>query len=150
MVAKKNPDIKNIALVKVIDTSLAALGTAEANAAEALTLATKKNKQLSDEGKRLNKKCVTLIKLSKTAGVKTKKDPVAENKKALKMADKELAAIRKELATNKMVKTANLEELSSLRVSSRQLAAYIKALAAADRVLNKPKKKTKKRKTSSS
>jgi hypothetical protein len=148
MAVNKKPVIKNTALVKVIDTSLANLETATTNGAKALALATKKNKQSSAEGKRGNKKRVTLIKRRKTAAAKAKKDPVVANKNALKAVVKELAAIRKEVAKNKIVKAANFEELSGLRVSSRRLAAYSKALSAADRVLNKPKKKTRKRKIS--
>jgi hypothetical protein len=148
MAVNKKPVIKNTALVKVIDTSLANLETATTNGAKALALATKKNKQSSAEGKRRNKKRVALIKRRKTAAAKAKKDPVTANKNALKAVVKELAAIRKEVAKNKIVKAANFEELSGLRVSSRRLAAYSKALSAADRVLNKPKKKTRKRKIS--
>ena len=148
MAVNKKPVIKNTALVIVIDTSLANLETATTNGAKALALATKKNKQSSAEGKRSNKKRVTLIKRRKTAAAKAKKDPVAANKNALKAVVKELAVIRNEVAKNKIVKAANFEELSGLRVSSRRLAAYSKALSAADRVLNKPKKKTRKRKIS--
>jgi len=148
MAVNKKPVIKNTALVKVIDTSLTNLETATTNGVKALALATKKSKQSSTEGRRLNKKRVTLIKRRKTAVAKAKKDPDAANKKVLKTVDKELAAIRKEVAKNKIVKAANFEELSGLRVSCRRLAAYMKTLAAADRALNKPKKKTKKRKTS--
>lgn len=148
MAVNKKPVIKNTALVKVIDTSLTNLETATTNGVKALALATKKSKQSSTEGRRLNKKRVTLIKRRKTAAAKAKKDPDAANKKVLKAVDKELAAIRKEVAKNKIVKAANFEELSGLRVSCRRLEAYMKTLAAADRALNKPKKKTKKRKTS--
>ena len=148
MAIKKKPVVKNAALVKVIDTSLANLGTATTNGAKALALATKKSKQSSAEGKRLNKKRVTLIKRQLTAKAKANKDPVAANKNALKAVDKELAAIRKAVAKNKVVNSANFAELSGLRVSCRRLTAYGKALAAADRVLNKPKKKARRRKTS--
>ncbi len=148
MAANKKPVIKNTALVRVIDTSLANLEAATTNGAKALALATKKSKQSSAEGKRLNRKRVALIKRRITAGNKAKKNPDAANKKALTAVNRELAAIRKAVAKNKIVKAANFEELSGLRVSCRRLAAYMKTLAAADRVLNKPKKKTRKRKTS--
>ncbi len=147
MAVKKKPVIKNAALAKVIDTSLANLEAATANGAKALALATKKSKQSSAEGKRLSKKRVALIKRSKTAAAKVKKDPVAANNNALKTVVKELAAIRKEVAKNKIVRVANFEELSGLRVNCRRLATYGKALTAADKVLNKPKKKTRRRKT---
>ena len=138
--------IKNAALAKVIDSSLTNLEAATANGSKALALATKNNKQLSAEGKRLSKKRIALIKRRKTAAAKAQKDPIAANKKALSAVDIELAAIRKAAAKNKVVKAAIFEELSGLRVSCRRLSAYNKAISAADRVLNKPKKKTRRRK----
>jgi len=138
--------IKNAALAKVVDSSVANLEAAATNGAKALAVATKKSKQSSAEGKRLSKKRITLMKRSKSAGAKAKKDPVAANKKALATVNKELAAIRKAAAKNKTVRVANFEELSGLRISCRRLAAYTRVLAAADKVLNKPKKKTRRRK----
>ncbi len=146
MAVTKKTVIKNAALVKVIDTSLANLEAATANGAKALALATKNSKQSSTEARRLSKKRVTLIKRRKTAAAKAQKDPIAANKKALNAVDKELAAIRKAAAKNKVVKAARFEELSGLRVSCRRLSAYSKAVIAADKVLNKPKKKTRRRK----
>jgi len=148
MAIKKKPAVKNAALAKVIDTSLANLGAAAKKGASALAAATKKSKRSSVEGKRLNKKRVALIKRQLTAAAKAKKDPVAANKNALKAVVRELAAIRKAVAKNKAVNSANFAELSGLRGSCRRLTAYGRALAAADRVLNKPKKKTRRRKAS--
>jgi len=146
MAVSKKKIIKNAALAKVIDSSLSNLEAATANGAKALAVATKNSKQSSAEGKRLSKKRITLIKRRKTASAKVKKDPIAANKKALNAVDKELAAIRKAAAKNKLVRVANFEELSGLRVSCRRLSAYSKAIAAADKALNKPKKKTRRRK----
>ena len=146
MAVTKKTVIKNAALTKVIDASLANLEAATANGAKALALATKNSKQSSAEARRLSKKRVTLIKRRKTAAAKAQKDPVAANKKALNAVDKELAAIRKAVTKNNMIKAARFEELSGLRVNCRRLTAYSKALAAADRVLNKPKKKVRRRK----
>lgn len=145
MAVKKKSVIKNAALSKVIDTSLANLEAATANGATALALVTKKSTQSSAEGKRLSKKRIALIKRSKTSGAKAKKDPVAANTNALKAVVKELAEVRKEAAKNKTVRVANFTELSGLRISCQRLSAYGNALAAADRVLNKPKKKTRKK-----
>ncbi len=149
MAVAKKTVIKNAALEKVTDSSLANLEAANANGANALAVATKKSKQSSAEGKRLSKKRVALIKRNKTAAAKAKKDPVAENKKALSAVVKELAAVRKDAAKNKTVRAADFAELSGLRATCRRLAAYTKAIAAADRVLNKPKKKVRRRKKAS-
>ena len=146
MVVKKKSVVKNVSLVKVIDTTLANLDMATSNGSAALARATKSSKQAAAEGKRISKKRVTLIKRRKAAAAKAQKNPIAVNKSALKAVDKELAAIRKAAAKNKTVKAANFDELSGLRTSCKRLNAYTKAIAAADKVLNKPKKKAKKRK----
>jgi hypothetical protein len=146
MVVKKKSVVKNIALVKVLDTALANLDMATTNGAKVLALATKNSKQSALEGRRLSKKRVTLIKRRKAAAAKAQKDPVAANKAALKAVDKELAAIRKAAAKNRTVKAANFDELSGLRTSCKRLNAYTKAIAAADKALNKPKKKVRRRK----
>ncbi len=146
MPAKNKSVVKNASLAKVIETSLENLGKANANGTNALANATKIGKKLSAESKRLNKKRQTLSKRRNSAAAKARKDPVADNKNALKKVDKELAAVKKGIAKIKPVKAANSAELSGLRNSCRRLAAYGKALVAADIALNKPKKKAKKRK----
>lgn len=148
MAVNKKPNIKNAALVKTLETSLTNLENANINGAKALASATATAKKHSAESKRLNKKRMTLIKRRKAAAARAQKDPVAANNQALKAVDKELAMIRKAVAKSNQVKSAQYEELSGLRISCRRLAAYSKALAAADRVLNKPKKKTRRRKAS--
>ena len=145
MAVKKKSVVKNAALAKVIDTSLGNLEAATANGEKALALATKNNKQASADAKRLNKKRATLIKRRKSAAAKAKKDPVAANTKALKAVVKELNAVKNAAAKAKTVKAGHSEELSGLRVSCRRLAAYSNALAAADKVLNKPKKKARRK-----
>ncbi len=140
-VSKKT--IKNSALAKVIISSLTNLEAATIAGSKALVLATKKSKQSSAEGKRLSKKRITLIKRRQRMA---SKEISLENKKALNIIDKELATIRKAAAKNKSVRTVLFEELSGLRINCRRLIAYNKALVATDKLLNKPKKKTRKRK----
>ena len=108
--------------------------------------ATIKGKNLSAEAKRLGKKRKTLNNRRNSAAAKAKKDPVVANRNALRKVARELADVRKAVAKNKPVKAANFGELSGLRISCRRLAAYGRALAAADKALNKPKKKSRKRK----
>ncbi len=146
MPAKKKTVVKNASLAKVIDTALDNLEKANANGAKALANATKKGKKLSAEAKRLGKKRKTLNNRRNSAAAKAKKYPVVANRNALKKVARELADVRKAVAKNKPVKAANFGELSGLRISCRRLAAYGKALAAADKALNKPKKKARKRK----
>ncbi|MAS81823.1 MAG: hypothetical protein CMF45_03965, partial [Legionellales bacterium] len=58
----------------------------------------------------------------------------------------ELADTRKAAAKNKSARAVLFEELSGLRINCRRLIAYNKALTVTDKILNKPKKKIRKRK----
>lgn len=139
--------IKNSALTKVIVSSLTNLEAATIAGSKALLHATKKSKQSSTEGKRISKKRITLIKRRKAAATKSRNNPIAANKKALNIIDKELADTRKAAAKNKSARAVLFEELSGLRINCRRLIAYNKALTVTDKILNKPKKKIRKRKT---
>ena len=90
--------IKNSALTKVIVSSLTNLEAATIAGSKALLNATKKSKQSSTEGKRISKKRITLIKRRKAAATKSRNNPIAANKKALNIIDKELADTRKAAA----------------------------------------------------
>jgi len=57
----------------------------------------------------------------------------------------ELAATRKALAKTRAAKAINSPELAALKAAQRQANAYSKAIAQADKALNKPKKKRRKR-----
>ena len=87
------------------------------------------------------------MKKVKTAAKRVKKDANAANKKAVKVIKKDIAIVKKDIAKLKTVKSAVSEELASLKLASKRAAAYAKSVASADKVLNKPKKKRRKKKT---
>jgi hypothetical protein len=99
---------------------------------------------------RLSKKRATLLKRKKLATTRVQKEPSADNNKALRDVKKELDSVTKELGKAKIVKDANNAELSDLRASLKRATAYRKGVAAADKVLNKPKKKSRRKKAVSS
>ena len=90
------------------------------------------------------------MKRKKLATTRVKKEASADNKKALRDVTKELDTIKKELDKAKIAKDANNAELSELRTSLKRATVYRKGVAAADKVLNKPKKKARRKRAVSS
>jgi len=144
--AKAKPVVKAAALDKTINASTESLTKACGNAATAVTKKTAEAKKLLAEVKRHTKKKTTLTKRSKTAAAKLKKDTNAANKKAVATVAKELKATKAALDKARASKAVVLTELAALKAASKRLTAYTKAIAAADKALNKPAKKRRKRK----
>ena len=144
--AKAKPVVKAAALDKTINASTDSLTKACGDAATAVTKKTAEAKKLLAEVKRHLKKKSTLTKRSKTAAAKLKKDTNAANKKAVAAVAKELKATKAALDKARASKTVVLTELAALKAASKRLTAYTKAIAAANKVLNKPAKKRRKKK----
>lgn len=98
------------------------------------------------EVKRHHKKKVTLTKRSKKAAEKLKKDTNASNKEVVATVAKELKTTKSALDKTRASKAVVLTELAALKDSSKRLTVYTKAIAAADKALNKPAKKRRKKK----
>ena len=146
--AKAKTIIKAAALDKTIDASTGALTKACGSANSAVTGKAAEAKKLTVEVKRHTKKKATLTKRNKTAAAKAKKDASAANKKAAVSVAKELKAIKSALDKARANKAVVAAELASLKAASKRLTGYTKAIAAVDKVLNKPVKKKKRRKAS--
>ena len=138
--------VKSNSVELAITNGLSSLYDALGNAEKAVATRSKDAKKLSDETKKLGKKRAALLKRKKVAATKVKKAPSAESRKALKSVEKDLADIKKEIAKITPVKTANAEELTGLKANLKRASAYMKGIAAADKVLNKKPKKVKRRK----
>lgn len=145
--AKAKTVIKATALDKTIDASTESLSKAHGHASAAVTKKTAEAKKLTVEVKRHTKKKATLAKRIKTATTKFKKDANAANKKAVAAVTKEMITIKSALDKSRAHKALVALELSALKAASKRLTAYTKAVAAADKILNKPVPKKKKRKT---
>lgn len=144
--AKAKPVVKAAALDETINASTESLTKACDNAEIAVTKKTAEAKKLLTEVKRHLKKKATLTKRSKTVAAKLKKDTNAANKKSVAAVAKESKATKAALDKTRASKAVVLTELASLKSASKRLTAYTKAIAAADKVLNKPAKKRRKRK----
>ncbi len=144
--AKAKPVIKAAALEKTIKTSTDSLTKACSDCSTAVTNKTAEAKKLTAEVKRHTRKKATLNKRSKTAAAKLKKDTNAANKKAASAVAKEIKSTKAALDKARASKAVVSTELASLKAASKRLTAYTRAIAAADKVLNKPAKKRKMRK----
>lgn len=130
---------------KSISTALENLASACVNGKNAIDARTKVNKKLASVLKRLNKKRATLVTRKKAAAEKVRKSASVETRKDLKTASNNLAAVTKEAAKTRTQKRPIAEELAALKAGQRNAAAYVKAIDAANRQLNKPKKKSRKK-----
>ena len=133
------------ALEKTITASVASLTSACNQSAIAVDSLSKVAKTLANESTRLNKKRAVLMKRKKTAAAKQKKNPSAENKKSVQSVEKELTAISKDIAKVKPIKESNAVELKALREWLKRASAYTRGIESADKVLNKPKKKARRK-----
>ncbi len=146
MAQAKKKIVKGEALVTAVDSALSVLINIASNTAKSIAIVDKENKKFTKEAMRLSKKKAILMKKKKNTASKVKKSPIVANKRALKAIIKEIATVTKEAAKNSALKTAALEELTILKSVARRTTAYNKSLAAADKILNKPKPKPKAKK----
>jgi len=137
--------VKSASLEKVIETSLAALNAANGSGEKAVAALTKNAKTLSAEGKRLSKKRATLTKRKKATSAKLKKTNDAATRKLLKATTAELNSVKKVAAKSSASRSANSAELKGLKAQAKRARAYISVLEKADKVLNKPAKKRRKK-----
>ena len=144
---KAKKTVKGVTHLKTVDSAIDNINDVAAAATKAVIATEKEYKKLAKTAKSINKKRASLMKKVKTATNKMKKDANAANKKAVATIKKDIAAIKKEVAKHKSVKTVVSEELAALKLASKRAAAYAKAVTGADKVLNKPKKKKRKKKT---
>jgi hypothetical protein len=143
--AKAKKVVKNDAIEKSVNAVMSTLSDAGVDCAKSILVCTKDAKSNLAASKRLSKKRAALSKRKRTAAARLKKTPNADNRKALKAVEKELAGVKKEIDKLTPVKSANSAELAALKVTARRINAYTTVLDRADKVLNKPKKKRRKK-----
>ncbi len=132
---------------KTVDDAIANLKNAAISTSKAVVDTTKNKKKLLIESKRLAKKLASLMKKKKSARAALNKDSSATNRKVLKNIEKDISVNKKEVAKITAEKSMAIAELSSLKIISKRAAGYVKALASADKTINKPKKKRRKKKS---
>jgi len=128
-------------LAKKIQNATENLLTAKNDGEAAASSLEKDRKKLLTENKRLTKKRAVLSRKKKVAANRLKKTPNAENRKVANSINKELTVVTKAGIKARAARSANAEELNSVKASLKQASAYIAVIAKADKQLNKPKKK---------
>ncbi len=130
---------------KTVDAAKASMVEVATTSARVIVTLSKENKKLLTSARRLSKKRAVLIRKKKTAANKVKMDPNAANRKNLKQIENEIAAVKKEAARIAGQKATLTPEITALRAISKRTTAYAKALDQVDKVLNKPRKKRRKK-----
>ncbi|VAX13306.1 hypothetical protein MNBD_GAMMA24-2775 [hydrothermal vent metagenome] len=143
---KAKKTISSTAATKAVDTAKASLEEVATTSSSAILTLGKESKKLTIAARRLSKKRAVLMRKKKTAANKLKTDPNAANRKNVKLIENELAAVKKEATKVAGQKATLTPEMSALRAISRQTSAYTRALGQVDKVLNKPKKKRRRKK----
>jgi hypothetical protein len=149
-VKKKTLVAKAVMVEKSLENALVNLEAAFESGTKAAAERTQTGSQLAKLVARLSKKRAALMKRKKLAKTRVEKEASVDNKKALRDVTKELDTIKKELDKAKIAKDANNAELTPLRVALKRATAYRKGVTAADKALNKPKKKSRRRRAVSS
>jgi chemotaxis response regulator CheB len=136
--------IKNVAVEKTISTALSSLTSIKDDCAAAVVSRSNDAKKWLAESKKLTKKRATLMKRKKAAATRLKKNPNADNRKAVKAVEKELATIVKMIDKSKPQKQANADELAGLKANLKAVSAYLISIEKSRKALEKPKKSKKK------
>ncbi len=149
MAAKKKAKkmVRGAAAVNTIESAVSSIFDISANTEKASVALSSERKKLAAAAKRLSKKRATLMRKKKSTAMKLKKAPDAAGKKALKAIEKDISMTRKEAAKVSGQKNVVSSELAEIKGAAKRASAYSKAIAAADKVLNKPKKKRRKKRT---
>jgi len=143
--SKKATVMKSAALEKLVSGSMDNLQVACDDGAKAIATRSGEAKKLLAESKRISKKRAVLIRRKKTTSMKLKKVADAATRKILRDVEKELAAIKKVGEKVRASKSSLAEELKGLKENQKRAAAYLKVIEKADKILNKPKKKKRRR-----
>jgi hypothetical protein len=141
MATQKKPIIKSSVLDKQIASALETLNKASEAGIKAVGVLSAQAKRLASESKRFAKKRTILLKRKQAAAKKLKTAPDASLRKLLTETGKELAVIAKQSAKTLAEKSVVAAELASVRILSKSVSAYAKALDQADQALSKPAKK---------
>lgn len=145
--AKNKALIKGGALEKLVDSAVDNMKTALASGSAAIDARSKEVKSLNNLSARLRKKRAALLKRKKATSSKLKKSPNAESRKLLRDVERELISVRKDLGKTTSAKEAAAGELSVLKSNFKKASLYSRGIEKADKVLSKPAKKKKRRKS---
>ncbi|MGB5279331.1 MAG: hypothetical protein WBO73_19480 [Gammaproteobacteria bacterium] len=142
---KKQPVARNAVISNSIDTAVYNLETALEKVNRAVAARSAESKKLLIESRRLRKRHVAQMNRKKRAIAVDKMNSSVDTRKAVKVATSELNATKKMIVKTTGTRQAVLEELNGLKQSQKNVSAYVKAIYAADRAIERSNKKKKAR-----
>ncbi|VAX08620.1 hypothetical protein MNBD_GAMMA25-871 [hydrothermal vent metagenome] len=145
MPKRKVTVMKSAALEKLVSGAMGDLESASNDGAQAIATCSNESKKMLAESKRISKKRALLTRRKKAASIKLKKAPAADTRKALRDVEKELTTVKRMADKLKPAKASLAEELKGLKEGQKRASAYLKVIVRADKILNKPKKKKRRR-----
>jgi hypothetical protein len=138
---KKKPVARNTVIANSIDNAVNNLEVALEKANKAVTTRSMESKKLLNESRRLRKRHAAQMKRKQRAIAAEKKNSNADTRKAVRTTTAELNATKKALTKTTATRQAIVEELAGLKDSQKHVAAYVKGIYAADRAIERSKKK---------
>ena len=142
MAATKNKPVpRNSVIANSIESAMYNLETALEKVNRAVTLRSAESKKMLNESRRLRKRHTAQMNRKKRAIVAEKKNSTLDTRKAVRVATSELNATKKAISKVAGARQLVLDELSGLKESQKRVTAYVKGIYAADRAIEKSKKK---------
>lgn len=142
---KKKPVTRNTVIASSISSAVYNLEAALEKVNRAVTVRSAESKKMLNESRRLRKRQAAQMNRKKRAIAAEKKTSTADTRKAVRTATSELNATKKAVAKVASARQLVLDELTGLKASQKNVAAYVKGIYAADRAIEKSKKKRKTR-----
>lgn len=142
---KAKPVTRNSVIANSIESAVSNLAAALEKADKAVAVRSAESKKLLAESRRLRKRRQTQMNRKKRAIAADKKNSTGETRKAIRAVTSELNATGKAITKATTTRQAVLEELAGLKDSQKMLSGYVKGIYAADRAIERAKKKKKAR-----
>ena len=137
----KKPVTRNSVIANSIDSAVSNLETALEKVNRAVAVRSAESKKMLNESRRLRKRHTAQMNRKKRAIAAEKKNSTVDTRKAVRVTTSELNATKKAIAKVAGARQLVLEELSGLKESQQNVSAYVKGIYAADRAIEKSKKK---------
>lgn len=138
---KKKPVARNAVIANSIESAVSNLETALEKVNRAVTVRSAESKKLLNESRRLRKRHTTQMNRKIRAIAAEKKNSTVDSRKAARVATSELNTTKKAITKAAGARQLVLDELSGLKESQKHVTAYVKGIYAADRAIEKSKKK---------
>ena len=142
---KAKPVTRNSVIANSITSAVSNLESALEKVNKAVVVRSAESKKLLNESRRLRKRRQTQMNKKKRAIAADQKNSTGDTRKAIRAITSELNATNKAITKTTTTRQAVLEELTGLKDSQKMVSGYVKGIYAADRAIERAKKKKKAR-----